>query len=282
MPIFDESSPVTPSPARAARVALNESHSLLPRQRVPSRHHLPEPDLRPRPWRRAAQHAGAALIQPRAKTRLRRPCRAGREYLVERAYRRSRDALCARHREGASRARSSSPRTAKIRCARFARPSTACWALQAAAMAMSMEEAAAEWGEGTAEDTMASNSRVRAVAARQLGWKPKARSLIEEIEQGVIDSLASISGGGYSGRPLAHPVPPRARSRHQLVIAFHHLHRRAQAVCCGAHPHFARRLAVLRPAARPAHGPTGSGRDASRPVARWPDRSRGRPSRTRP
>lgn len=50
--------------------------------------------------------------------------------------------------------------------------------------AMSMEEAAAEWGEGTAEDTMASNSRVRAVRARQLGWKPEARSLIEEIEQG--------------------------------------------------------------------------------------------------
>jgi nucleoside-diphosphate-sugar epimerase len=51
-------------------------------------------------------------------------------------------------------------------------------------MAMSMQEAAAEWGEGTAEDTMASNSRVRAVRARQLGWKPKARSLIEEIELG--------------------------------------------------------------------------------------------------
>jgi nucleoside-diphosphate-sugar epimerase len=51
-------------------------------------------------------------------------------------------------------------------------------------MAMSMQEAAAEWGEGTAEDTMASNSRVRAVRARQLGWKPQARSLIEEIEQG--------------------------------------------------------------------------------------------------
>ena len=51
-------------------------------------------------------------------------------------------------------------------------------------VAMSMEEAAAEWGEGTAEDTMASNSRVRAVRARQLGWKPNARSLIEEIEQG--------------------------------------------------------------------------------------------------
>ena len=50
--------------------------------------------------------------------------------------------------------------------------------------AMSMEEAAAEWGEGTAEDTMASNSRVRAPRARQLGWKPKAPSLIEEIERG--------------------------------------------------------------------------------------------------
>jgi nucleoside-diphosphate-sugar epimerase len=50
--------------------------------------------------------------------------------------------------------------------------------------AMSMAEAAAEWSEGTAEDTMASNSRVRAVRARQLGWKPAARGLIEEIEQG--------------------------------------------------------------------------------------------------
>ena len=50
--------------------------------------------------------------------------------------------------------------------------------------AMSMQEAAAEWGEGTTEDTMASNSRVRAMRARLLGWQPKARGLIEEIEQG--------------------------------------------------------------------------------------------------
>jgi nucleoside-diphosphate-sugar epimerase len=51
--------------------------------------------------------------------------------------------------------------------------------------AMSMPEAASEWGEGTAEDTMASNSRVRAKRARaELGWQPKARGLIEEIEQG--------------------------------------------------------------------------------------------------
>ena len=50
---------------------------------------------------------------------------------------------------------------------------------------MTMQEAASEWGEGTTEDTMASNSRVRAKRARaELGWQPKARGLIEEIEQG--------------------------------------------------------------------------------------------------
>ena len=50
---------------------------------------------------------------------------------------------------------------------------------------MTMQEAASEWSEGTTEDTMASNSRVRAKRARaELGWQPKARELIEEIEQG--------------------------------------------------------------------------------------------------
>ena len=51
--------------------------------------------------------------------------------------------------------------------------------------AMSIEEAAAIWGEGPAADTMGSNSRVRAKRARaELGWKPTARGLIEEIERG--------------------------------------------------------------------------------------------------
>ncbi len=51
--------------------------------------------------------------------------------------------------------------------------------------AMPVEEAAAEWGEGAANDTMGSNSRVRAKRARaDLGWRPNARSLIEEIERG--------------------------------------------------------------------------------------------------
>ena len=50
---------------------------------------------------------------------------------------------------------------------------------------MSIEYAAEQWGEGPANDTMGSNSRVRAIRARdELGWSPSAPSLIEEIESG--------------------------------------------------------------------------------------------------
>jgi len=50
---------------------------------------------------------------------------------------------------------------------------------------MTIEEAVTEWGDGPANDTMGSNSRVRARRAREeLKWGPKARSLIEEIEHG--------------------------------------------------------------------------------------------------
>ena len=51
--------------------------------------------------------------------------------------------------------------------------------------AMTVEEAAAEWGEGPANDTMGSNSRVRGKRARaELGWRPAGTALIAEIEQG--------------------------------------------------------------------------------------------------
>ena len=41
------------------------------------------------------------------------------------------------------------------------------------------------WGEGPARNSMGSNSRVRAVRAREeLGWSPSRQSLIEEIETG--------------------------------------------------------------------------------------------------
>jgi nucleoside-diphosphate-sugar epimerase len=54
---------------------------------------------------------------------------------------------------------------------------------------MTLAQAAAEWGEGPANNTMGSNSRVRGLRARQeLGWAPSAPSLLEEIE-----------GGCYSG-----------------------------------------------------------------------------------
>jgi nucleoside-diphosphate-sugar epimerase len=50
---------------------------------------------------------------------------------------------------------------------------------------MTVAEAAAEWGEGAANDTMGCNSRVRAKRARaELGWQPKGPGLIEEIERG--------------------------------------------------------------------------------------------------
>ena len=51
--------------------------------------------------------------------------------------------------------------------------------------AMTLEEAGAEWGEGPAINTMGSNSRVRAVRAREeLGWAPSGVSAIDEIETG--------------------------------------------------------------------------------------------------
>jgi len=50
---------------------------------------------------------------------------------------------------------------------------------------MTIAEAAEEWGEGPANHTMGSNSRVRAKRAReQLDWAPGAPSLIEEITTG--------------------------------------------------------------------------------------------------
>ena len=50
---------------------------------------------------------------------------------------------------------------------------------------MSIAEAAQEWGEGAANHTMGSNSRVRAKRSRsELGWCPSGISLIEEIRSG--------------------------------------------------------------------------------------------------
>ena len=51
--------------------------------------------------------------------------------------------------------------------------------------AMPMAEAIREFGEGAAQFSMGSNSRVRALRARrELGWRPAGRPLLEEIERG--------------------------------------------------------------------------------------------------
>jgi len=181
--IFDESVPVTPTPARAARVALNDR--ILAYRDKGCRPVIICPSLiyglglganpnsvqvplliRLAKKRGNAAHAGPGenvwsnvhiddLVPLYALAIEKAP--PGGFYFVENGENSMREACVATN-----------------RMLGFAGPPTA----------MSMAEAAAEWGEGTTEDTMASNSRVRAKRARQLGWKPNARGLIEEIEQG--------------------------------------------------------------------------------------------------
>jgi nucleoside-diphosphate-sugar epimerase len=181
--VFDEDTPITPSPARAARVALNElilsyrDKGCRPVIICPSLiyglGHGAGPDSVQVPLlislagkRGNAAHAGSGeniwsnvhiddLVTLYARAIDTAP--AGAFYFAENGENSMRE-VC----------------DSINRMMGFAGPPAA----------MSMAEAAAEWGEGTAEDTMASNSRVRAKRARQLGWKPNARSLIEEIEQG--------------------------------------------------------------------------------------------------
>ncbi len=57
--------------------------------------------------------------------------------------------------------------------------------VEADTVPMSLDEASREWGQSAAQNTMGSNSRVRAVRAREeLGWRPHRPSLIDEIEHG--------------------------------------------------------------------------------------------------
>jgi len=182
--IFDEAAPVKPSPARAARVALNElilsyrDRGTRPVIICPSliygRGHGVEPNSMQVPLlmdlarkRGCAAHAGPGeniwsnvhiddLVVLYALALEKAP--AGAFYFAENGENSMRE-VC----------------EAINRALRF----------EGSPSAMSMEEAAAEWGEGVAEDTMGSNSRVRAVRARrELGWQPTARGLIEDIEQG--------------------------------------------------------------------------------------------------
>ena len=182
--IFDEDTPFTPSPARAARVALNEfilsyrEKGCRPVIVCPSliygighgagRDSVQVPLLIKLAKKRGnAAHAGPGeniwsnvhiddLVPLYALAIDKAP--AGAFYFAENGETSMREACVAIN-----------------RMLGFSGPPSA----------MTMQEAAAEWSEGTTEDTMASNSRVRARRARaELGWQPQARGLIEEIEQG--------------------------------------------------------------------------------------------------
>lgn len=181
--VFDEDTPITPSPARAARVALNElilsyrDKGCRPVIVCPSLIYGPgrgaNPDSVQIPLliklakkRGNAAHAGPGeniwsnvhiddLVPLYALAIEKAP--AGAFCYAENGENSMREACVAIN-----------------RMLGFAGPPAA----------MSMSEAAAEWSEGTTEDTMASNSRVRARRARELGWQPKARGLVEEIERG--------------------------------------------------------------------------------------------------
>ncbi len=74
--------------------------------------------------------------------------------------------------------------------------------------AMSMAEAAAEWGEGTTEDTMASNSRVRAKRARQLRLEAERARIDRRDRAGVLsgERRLEIGSPGYAGTGYAAAV----------------------------------------------------------------------------
>jgi nucleoside-diphosphate-sugar epimerase len=183
--VYDETTPVTPSPARAARVALNEfilsyqAKGVRPIVICPSliygMSRGPKPHSMQVPWLIAlarknggtARHYGPGEnvwsnvhIDDLVDLYLRaiRNAPAGAFYYAENGENSMRELGAAISRtlgqDGATRA-------------------------------MTLEEAAAEWGDGPAQDTMGSNSRVRAVRARkELGWAPHAPSLISAIADG--------------------------------------------------------------------------------------------------
>jgi nucleoside-diphosphate-sugar epimerase len=182
--VYDESTPYTPSPTRAARVALNDrilataKRGLRPIIICPSMVYGLGQGLKLHsiqvPWlidlakkRGVAVHIGAGrniwsnvhirdLVDLYALALKSAP--PGALYFAENGEN-SMIELC----QAISRMLGFGGRTASI----------------------TIEEAIAEWGEKAAQDTMGSNSRVRATRARnELGWSPSAPSLLEEIERG--------------------------------------------------------------------------------------------------
>jgi nucleoside-diphosphate-sugar epimerase len=180
--VFDEDTPFTPSPARKARVAIDDMVRgaagmrgvVIAPSLIYGRGRGLNPDSVQVPWlvalaRKAgvAKHIGSGEnrwanvhiddLVPLYLTAIER-APAGAFYFAENGETSMREAC-----EAISRMLGQGGKT----------------------QSMTIAEAAAEWGEGAAENTMGSNSRVRAKRARaELGWAPKGQSLIDEIERG--------------------------------------------------------------------------------------------------
>jgi nucleoside-diphosphate-sugar epimerase len=186
--VFDETTPFAPSPARAARVALDKEILSYADRGVRAIIICPsliyglgrgaKPDSVQVPWliNTARQHGVAKhygpgenvwsnvhiddLIDLYLRALERAP--AGAFYFAENGENSMREV-----------------------CAAISR----MLGLGGATQAMPLDEAAAEWGDGPAQDTMGSNSRVRAVRARrELGWAPHQRPLLDEILNGCYNA----------------------------------------------------------------------------------------------
>ena len=189
--VFDESTPFTPSPARAARVALDKAILSYGEKGVRAAIVCPsliyglgrgaKLDSVQIPWliKTAKKHGVAKHYGPGENVW----SNVHMDDLVDLYLRALKEAPA-----GAFYFAENGENSMREACVAISR----MFGLGGSTQAMTLDEAAAEWGEGAAQDTMGSNSRVRARRARdQLAWAPNARPLIEEIEQGCYREVLS-------------------------------------------------------------------------------------------
>ncbi len=182
--VFDETTPFTPSPARAARVALDKEilaygskgvrAAIVCPTLIYGDGHGAKVDSVQVPWliRTARKHGVAKHYGPGENIW----SNVHIDDLVDLYLRVLKDAPA-----GAFYFAENGENSMRELCAAISR----MLGLGGTTQAMSLAEATAEWGDGAAQDTMGSNSRVRAARARkELGWSPQGRALLDEIANG--------------------------------------------------------------------------------------------------
>lgn len=198
--VFDEATPFAPSPARAARAALNADILAAAARGV--RAVVLCPSLIYGPGRGIAPHSMQVpwLIALARETGMPRHIGPGRnrwsnvhvDDLVD-LYRLALERAPA----GAFYFAANGEESMREVCAAIGR----MLGRGSTTGSMTVEEAAAHWGEGAAADTMGSNSRVRARRARaELGWTPNGPALIDEIERGCYAEGGPGNQASGSGR----------------------------------------------------------------------------------